>query len=374
MRYRHTNLIARDWQALSRFYEQVFGCVRVPPERDLRGAWLERGTGVPRAHLRGVHLALPGAPDVTLEIFQYDELEAQPPPVANRTGFMHLAFEVADVERVEAAVLAAGGSRAGAISTNDVPGVGTLTFTYVRDPEGNLLEVQHWHRPNDEALDGRVHHAIIDGFITAGHAPRLEAIATAVSRPVEAVKASLQRLHEGHGVVLHPGSHEVYLAHPFSASPTGVWVEGPTRGWWAPCVWCAFGIVTLAAPTARVHLRLGGEATALVLEVRDGAVLTPTLVHFARPPREAWNHVVHWCAMVLPYETEAQVDAWATAHDLPRGVAVPAATVMALARAWYGRHHEPTWRKWTNAEAQAIFEQVGLSGPFFALPRTPGVF
>ncbi|RPI48727.1 MAG: NUDIX domain-containing protein, partial [Chloroflexi bacterium] len=28
-RYVHTNLIARDWQALARFYEMVLGCVRV---------------------------------------------------------------------------------------------------------------------------------------------------------------------------------------------------------------------------------------------------------------------------------------------------------------------------------------------------------
>jgi predicted enzyme related to lactoylglutathione lyase len=30
-RYAHTKLIARDWQRLARFYERVFGCVRVPP-------------------------------------------------------------------------------------------------------------------------------------------------------------------------------------------------------------------------------------------------------------------------------------------------------------------------------------------------------
>lgn len=26
----------------------------------------------------------------------------------------------------------------------DVPGVGVLTFQYVADPEGNMIEVQHW--------------------------------------------------------------------------------------------------------------------------------------------------------------------------------------------------------------------------------------
>jgi hypothetical protein len=45
-RYVHTNLIAHDWQALARFYQDVFGCVVVPPERDFRGKDLDAGTGL----------------------------------------------------------------------------------------------------------------------------------------------------------------------------------------------------------------------------------------------------------------------------------------------------------------------------------------
>ena len=50
-RYGHTNLIAQDWRALASFYEQQFGCTPVPPERDFKGPDLERGTGIPGAHL-----------------------------------------------------------------------------------------------------------------------------------------------------------------------------------------------------------------------------------------------------------------------------------------------------------------------------------
>ncbi len=45
-RYGHTNLIARDWRALASFYESVFGCVVVPPERNFSGPDLEAGTGI----------------------------------------------------------------------------------------------------------------------------------------------------------------------------------------------------------------------------------------------------------------------------------------------------------------------------------------
>ena len=52
-KYGHTNLIAKDWRALSRFYQEHFGCTPVPPERDFKGPDLERGTGIPGAELRG---------------------------------------------------------------------------------------------------------------------------------------------------------------------------------------------------------------------------------------------------------------------------------------------------------------------------------
>ncbi len=110
-RYVHTNLIAGDWQKLARFYEDVFGCVRVPPERDLSGEWLERGSGVPRAHIRGAHLRLPGHGDdgPTIEIFSYDEVVPQSHPVANRAGYGHVAFAVDDVAHAMADVVAHGG-------------------------------------------------------------------------------------------------------------------------------------------------------------------------------------------------------------------------------------------------------------------------
>lgn len=145
-RYAHTNLIARDWRGLAAFYIEVFGCVVVPPERDLSGEWLERGTGVSRAHIRGVHLLLPGhgAGGPTLEIFSYDEVDRHAPPVANRVGFTHVAFVVPDVEAAVGAVVTKGGSRVGDTVSREIPGAGAIEFAYVRDPEGNMIELQRW--------------------------------------------------------------------------------------------------------------------------------------------------------------------------------------------------------------------------------------
>ncbi len=145
-KYKHTNLIARDWQALAGFYEDLFGCARVPPERHLSGAWLEKGTGVSGARFSGVHLRLPGCGDTgpTLEIYQYSQNQGKPSPAANREGFGHVAFEVEDVGEALEKIRQHGGGAVGEVTRHNVEGVGLLTFVYATDPEGNIVELQSW--------------------------------------------------------------------------------------------------------------------------------------------------------------------------------------------------------------------------------------
>ncbi len=144
-RYGHTNLIAADWRRLAAFYESVFGCVPVLPERDLGDAALERGTGIANARLTGVHLRLPGYGEngPTLEIFTYNLNDPVGAGMPNRTGFGHIAFVVPDVGLAREAVLQAGGSDHGAIVTTQA-GQCSVTWVYMRDLEGNLIELQAW--------------------------------------------------------------------------------------------------------------------------------------------------------------------------------------------------------------------------------------
>jgi lactoylglutathione lyase len=144
--YVHTNLIARDWKRLVRFYSEVFGCEPKPPERDMSGAWLDQLTFLQNAHLSGVHLRLPGYGDerLTLEIFSYTQLVEPELPSANRCGFGHIAFAVDDVDEALQAVITAGGSTVGNIVTTEVSGLGVLRVVYARDPEGNIVELQKW--------------------------------------------------------------------------------------------------------------------------------------------------------------------------------------------------------------------------------------
>jgi predicted enzyme related to lactoylglutathione lyase len=145
-RYVHTNLIARDWRRLAAFYQSVFGCVPVPPERDLSGPTLEAGTGVPGATLAGIHLRLPGAgaDGPTLEIFSYSRLADGPAHAVNRPGFAHIAFAVASVDDARAEVLAAGGQAVGAVVETTIANGTRVTWCYVTDLEGNIVELQAW--------------------------------------------------------------------------------------------------------------------------------------------------------------------------------------------------------------------------------------
>lgn len=147
-RYGHTNLIAADWRKLSLFYQELFGCVPVPPERDFKGPDLERGTGIAGAELRGVHLRLPGhGPDgPTLEIFNYNLLKERPEVAVNRPGFGHIAFVVDDVPSARLAILAAGGQSVGETVTLTTATGSKVTWVYVTDPEGNVIELQSWSR------------------------------------------------------------------------------------------------------------------------------------------------------------------------------------------------------------------------------------
>ena len=143
-KYVHTNLIAQDWRLLADFYQRLFGCIPVPPERDFQGEKLEAGTGIHGAHLQGVHLRLPGHGDAgpTLEVFNYNKLLDRPETAVNRPGFGHIAFVVDNVPAAREAVIAAGGSPVGEVVTLTNAAGAKLTWVYVTDPEGNVLELQ----------------------------------------------------------------------------------------------------------------------------------------------------------------------------------------------------------------------------------------
>ena len=61
-----------------------------------------------------------------------------------RPGFAHIAFSVASVSDARAEVLSRGGSAVGEIVQITTAPDATVTWCYVSDPEGNIIELQSW--------------------------------------------------------------------------------------------------------------------------------------------------------------------------------------------------------------------------------------
>ncbi|MCC7054620.1 MAG: alkylmercury lyase family protein [Gemmatimonadaceae bacterium] len=218
---------------------------------------------------------------------------------------------------------------------------------------------------------GVVHATIARHFLSHGTAPSIAVLAETLGVAVAVMAEALRALADDHGVVLHPVSGEIWAMHPFSAAPTAFWVESGGRGWWGNCAWCSLGIVALLRADATITTSLGGECTQVVLQVRDGAV-TPAgyCVHFPIPMARAWDNVTYTCSTMLVFASSSAVDAWCARHAMPRGDVQALDVVWAFAQAWYGRHLDPTWTKWTTEEARTLFDRFGFTGPTWALPVT----
>ena len=145
IKYVHTNIIAKDWKKLAKFYIDVFGCEPIVPERHLSGKWIDNLTEIENVLIDGVHLKLPGYIDgPTLEIFQYNPENLNENNSINQRGFGHIAFHVNDVENMLNKVIEKGGSKLGSIEQKYYEGIGKLTVVYAKDPEGNFIEIQNW--------------------------------------------------------------------------------------------------------------------------------------------------------------------------------------------------------------------------------------
>lgn len=79
-----------------------------------------------------------------MEIITFSEVESCESGLANRHGFVHIAFEFNDVRETAEMVKKLGGSLSGSITEKQIEGVGLITFVYARDQEGNILELQFW--------------------------------------------------------------------------------------------------------------------------------------------------------------------------------------------------------------------------------------
>ena len=214
-----------------------------------------------------------------------------------------------------------------------------------------------------------LHHRILRTLVDRGNAPSIDELAAHFERPRSVLVEALRALQEYHGVVLHPATSEVWVIHPFATAPTNFWVESARGSWWGNCAWCSLGVAALLDEDVTITTTLGGESEQVRLRIRDGQVIDDRyLVHFPIPMRAAWDNVVYTCSTMLLFESAPAVDDWCLRHRIPRGDVQPVSRVWDFARAWYGRHLDENWTKWSSEQAKEIFDRFQLTGPTWDLP------
>ena len=87
-------------------------------------------------------MTFPGDPEGTqLEIFQYNLQDDTSSQAINLTGLGHIAIDVDDIDVVTDKLLAAGGSLVGKQIHRTYADKPDLFIHYVRDCEGNIIEL-----------------------------------------------------------------------------------------------------------------------------------------------------------------------------------------------------------------------------------------
>ncbi len=141
-------------------------------------------------------------------------------------------------------------------------------------------------------LDQRVRLDVYDRLVAGERAPTVAESAVRLDAAEHDVAAARRRLDELHALALRPGSTDVWMAHPFSAVPTGYRVIGDGRSWWANCGWDAVAIPTLVGQDARIEAACPDCGHDFDLEVAGGGLRGEDgVVQFCVPPSQFWDDI-----------------------------------------------------------------------------------
>jgi hypothetical protein len=73
---------------------------------------------------------------------------------------------------------------------------------------------------------------------------------------------------------------------------------------------------------------------------------------------------------MLLFRSEEDIERWSEVRGTPRGEVLSVEQQWRLARAVYADRLRPGYRRRTAEEAEAVFAEIGLTGPFWSLsPR-----
>lgn len=143
-------------------------------------------------------------------------------------------------------------------------------------------------------LDTRVRLHIYRAFVDRGSPPTAEETAGALSIPEDEAASAYRRLHDGHVIVLEPGSTDIWMANPLCARETSFKVQtADGRRYNGTCTWDAPGILAMLDSDGRVSTQCPDCGEPLELVVEDGNMRGPegAVGHFLLPARHWWEDI-----------------------------------------------------------------------------------
>ena len=141
-RFRHVALIVKDMNTILDFYTTVFGCM-IKRDFEIDSEEFQKGIGIENGSARCVHLILPNS-DVEIELFQF----YHPVPIAvskqqiNDLGIRHFSLIIDNMDEAICELKLKGVElHSEPIRFEKPKEIKGFCFVYIKDPEGNIIEL-----------------------------------------------------------------------------------------------------------------------------------------------------------------------------------------------------------------------------------------
>ena len=142
--FQHVCITCRDLEQSIRFYERL-GLKVISDVREFDAAGIAQAMQLPRGHLKVVHVAPPQATSgMFIDLVQWLEPPStgEPYPALNHVGINRLAFRVANIDAVAAALQQQGVT----FLTQEPQLVGEVRSIVTTDPDGVFIQLLEWLR------------------------------------------------------------------------------------------------------------------------------------------------------------------------------------------------------------------------------------
>jgi Alkylmercury lyase len=205
-------------------------------------------------------------------------------------------------------------------------------------------------------------------FVEEGRPPTAAEAARRLQIGVEEVLAGWGRLHDRQALVLDEDRVGVRMAHPFSARQMHFVVASADQKWWGGCAWDSFGIMAALDQQVLVATTcLGCGRPLAVVADPQAPPPEPYVAHFLVPANRWWDDVVRTCSTIRLACDPGHVEEWTAGNGERVGAIVGLETMWRLGTVWYADRLHEDHRRRTPEEATAVFAELGLTGPFWAM-------